>query len=192
MNDKLALYTIFSLSKILHFHLGWDAAQRDLCRVGEEFVDEVMKDKAESVYNDTEAIMQKVSEVLVNTYKVASAIDVEIAKEMSVAKAAIMPPYRVYVKDCVFQELHQLFKRYRIRRNWRRTPKGRDGKFLICPVMNLFVHAIDANSDYLGGHCLEATKMDKGTCTCMIDIFSRELDIAKLPEEENPEFYRIS
>lgn len=191
MDDKLALYTMFSLAKLLHFHLGW-SAQGDLCRVGEEFIDEIFENKEiKAPYNDTDATLKNISELLINKYKVANSITVEIADKMPVAKAAIMSPYKIRVQDCVFKELHPLFMKYELRKNWKDTPSGRDGMFLMCPMMNLLVHAIEINSDFLAGHCLEATNLDKKTCTCLIDVFSRELDIVNLPEEENPGYYRI-
>jgi hypothetical protein len=183
---------MFGLIKLLHFHLGW-GAQGDLCRVGEEFIDEIHEnDEGAVARNDTGAILKHYSHMLISKYNVASAIAIEVADDMSVAKAAIMPPYRLSINNCVFQELHQLFLKYKIRRSWRRIPAGRDGMFLICPLMNLLVHALEINSEYLAGHCLEATKLEGNTCICLIDVFSRKLDVVNFPEETNPEVYRLS
>lgn len=192
MNDKLAQHLMFGLIKLLHFHLGW-GVQGDLCRVGEEFIDEITENVEKTVtWNNTDAILKHYSQLLISQYNVASAISIEIASDMPVAKAAIMPPYRLSVNTCAFQELHQLFLKHKIRRSWRQPPDGRDGLFLICPLMNLLVHALEINSDYLAGHCLEASKLEGKTCTCFIDIFSRELDVDNFPEEMNPEVYRLS
>ena len=161
MDDKLAQHMMFGLIKLLHFHLGWEA-QGDLCRVGEEFIDEISGNVEVTVArNDTDAILKQYSRVLINKYNVASAISIEVTDEMPMAKAAIMPPYQLSVKNCVFRELHQLFVKYQMRRSWRRISAGRDGMFLICPLMNLLVHALEINSDYLAGHCLEATKLEE-------------------------------
>ncbi len=192
MNDKLAQHLMFSLIKLLHFHLGW-GAQGDLCRVGEEFIDEITEsDQSVVTWNDTDAILKHYTQMLTSQYNVAGDISIEVACDMPVAKAAIIPPYRLTVNNCTFQGLHQLFLKYKIRRSWRRLPKDRDGMYLICPLMNLLVHALEINSDYLAGHCLEASNLEGHTCTCLIDIFSRELDIDNFPEETNPEVYRLS
>ncbi len=182
MDDELALYMMLSMAKILHFHLGWDGAQRDLCRVGEEFVDDVVGREARPPYNDTDAILREVAEALIKKHEVTSAISVETASELPVARAALRPPYRIRVEGCIFRELHNLFKKYGFRRNWRRDLTKYDGMLLVCPVMNLMVHAIEVNSDYLAGHCLEASELGEKSCTCLIDVFSRELDAKSLEE----------
>lgn len=192
MNDELAIQLTFSLIKLLHFRLGWDEAQRDLCRVGEEFVDNIFeKGEVKVSYGDTDAILKSISDVLVKRYGAASAIKVEIANEIPLARAAIMPPYRISVKNCIFCELHKLIKKNSLRRKWKRNLETDGLRLFLCPMMNFLVHAIDINSDYLAGHCLGATEIDGETCICLIDVFSREIDVINRPEEENPECYRI-
>jgi hypothetical protein len=176
----------------LHLYLGWGGAQGSLCGVGQELIEEMIKTgEVKLPYNDTDNILRNVSNVLVSKYKVASEITFEIAKELSVARAAITPPYKIYVKDCIFRGMHSLLDKYKIRRDWKRTPTGRNGVFLVCPLMNMLTYAIDNNSDYLAGHCLEAAKQEGDTCICLLEVFSRDVDIENFPEQDNPEIYRI-
>jgi len=191
MDDDLAKYLMHSFATELYYHLGWSRAQGALRSVGQGLVEKMVKDKeVELPYNDLEGILINLVEVMTKKYGVANNMEFEIAEELDLAKAAIMLPYRISVENCIFQDMHLLLQEYGIRRDWRRTPTGQNGMFLLCPLMNMLTHAIDNNSDFLAGHCLEATKQEGNICICLIDVFSREIDISGFPEDKNPELYR--
>lgn len=192
MEDKLAWYIMHGFASKLYRYLGWSRAQGVLSGVGQELIDEIVEaGEVEFHYNDIDKILTNISSVLVKKYKVADSVTFEISNEMEIASAAIMHPYRVFVKNCIFQGMHPLLTKYRIRRDWKRTLTGQDGISLVCPLMNMLTYAIDNNSDYLAGHCLEAKKQEGNICICLIDVFSREVDIVNFPEAKDPECYRI-
>ncbi len=173
MDDKLALYTMLSMARILYFHLGWDGAQRDLGRVGEEFTDKII-DEEKLPRGDAGAVLEEAAKALAR-HGVAKDIAVEVAGDVPAARSAVGSPYRVRVEGCAFRELHSLFKEYGFRRNWNRSLTKHDGMFLVCPVMNMLVHAVETSSDCLAGHSPEAAELSENSCTCLIDIFPREI-----------------